>query len=256
MRAASDPWFVTRKKKERPALRLFCFPYAGGGPHIFSDWADHLPDAVEVVGVRLPGRENRFRERPYRTWEPLTADLTALVRAKADAPFALFGHSLGGRIAYEVAKRLEASGREPARQVIVSGCRAPTTAQRQPPMYSMTTPDLRRRLHEMQGVPAEILRNENVMTLIEPTLRADLELAETWASSPEPVAAPVAAFCGTRDAVDPPAAMRPWYRATTGRFDYAEFDGGHFFIHDHEAVVLARIAGLLEQSIAEGRGHV
>lgn len=249
MRAAPTPWLVTRRTRERPALRLFCFPYAGGGPQIFSGWADRLPDSVEVVGVRLPGRENRFREQPYRTWEPLIADLTALLREKADMPLALFGHSLGGRIAYEVAKRLEALGREPARRVIVAGCRAPTAPQRQPIMHSMTTPDLRRRLVEMQGVPGEILANDAMMALIEPTLRADLELAETWTSSPEPIAAPVAAFCGARDAVDPPAAMRPWAQATTGRFDYAEFDGGHFFIHDLEAAVLARIADLLAPSL-------
>jgi medium-chain acyl-[acyl-carrier-protein] hydrolase len=249
VRAPSNPWFVTRRKREQPAVRLFCFPYAGGGPQIFSGWADGLPDFVEVVGVRLPGRENRFRERPYRTWEPLTADLVALLQEKADVPIALFGHSLGGRIAYEVAKRLESLGREPVKQVIVAGCRAPTIPQRQPMMYSMTTPDLRRRLVEMQGVPAEILANDGMMALIEPTLRADLELAETWTSSPEPIAAPGAAFCGARDAIDPPAAMKPWAQATTGRFDYAEFDGSHFFIHDLEAAVLDRIADLLKQSL-------
>jgi surfactin synthase thioesterase subunit len=247
---ASDPWFWVERKRERPSLRLFCFPYAGGGPQVFAGWADCLPDAVEVVGVRLPGRENRFRERPYRAWAPLLDDLAALMQGAADLPFAFFGHSLGGRIAYELARRLEETGRPAPRQVIVSGCRAPATAQRGPLMHAMTSPDLRRRLEEMQGVPEEILGNDRLMTLLEPMLRADLELAEIWTSSPVPISCPVAALCGAQDRIDPPDAMRPWSRATAGRFVYAEFDGGHFFIHDNRTAVLAAVARLLELQLA------
>lgn len=249
MKAAPNPWFRLEGKRERPALRLFCFPYAGGGPSVFAGWADRLPASVEVVGVRLPGRENRFRERPYRAWAPLLEDLEALMRGVADLPFAFFGHSLGGRIAYELAKRLGEAGCRVPDQVIVSGCRAPGVAQRGPLMHAMTTPDLRRRLEEMQGVPQEILGDDRIMNLLEPMLRADLELAEIWAPPPVPIPSPIAALCGARDRIDPPEVMRPWSGATSGGFDYLEFEGGHFFIHDNATAVLAAIAGLLERRL-------
>src|SRR6185312_1984176 len=85
--------------------RLFCIPYAGGGSAVFREWPGALPD-VEVGLVRLPGRESRFRDRPYSDMTALVADLADILLSQVDRPYALFGHSMGGRIAFEVGRRI------------------------------------------------------------------------------------------------------------------------------------------------------
>jgi surfactin synthase thioesterase subunit len=87
-----------------PRLRLFCFPYAGGGASIYRTWPDDLPRDVEVCAIQLPGRERRLSEPPLRSLQKAVEILVGVMRPYLDLPFALFGHSMGALLAYEVAR--------------------------------------------------------------------------------------------------------------------------------------------------------
>ncbi len=106
-------------------MRLFCFPYAGGGVHVFRAWADNLPKTVEVCPIQLPGRGARMMEAPYTRMVPLVHAAAEALLPHLDKPFAFFGHSMGALVSFEVARWLRRqTGPEPIR-LFVSGCFAP-----------------------------------------------------------------------------------------------------------------------------------
>src|SRR5215210_6080354 len=104
------PWLVRFKASPRARLRLFCFPYAGGSAHIFSQWPQFLPDFIEVCAVQPPGRGSRLREEPFQRLDALVVAATSALGPFMNMPFAFFGHSMGGTIGFEVARRLRRLG--------------------------------------------------------------------------------------------------------------------------------------------------
>lgn len=227
-------------------IQLFCFPYAGGGAQIFRGWQARMPPGVSVTGICLAGREQRFRERAAGTWPAALAELMAgIVPQTRQGRYAFFGHSLGARLAYELAHLLMAGGHRPPALLVVSACRAPGVAPRSGPMHAMPTPALMARLAEMEGVPPEVLANARLMALLEPVLRTDLRLAETWVPAPGRISAPILALCGDGDQIDPRPDMLGWQHHTTAGFAIRSFPAGHFFPREHQEAVVRSIASHL-----------
>lgn len=87
--------------------KLVCFPFAGGGASHYAKWNEHMP-AIEVLPVQLPGRENRIKDEPYRNSEELTEKIVNEIAPYLQSGnFSVFGHSMGGVLAFEVVKKLE-----------------------------------------------------------------------------------------------------------------------------------------------------
>ena len=123
--AATERWFAGRTPNAQARLRLFCFPYAGAGASVFRAWTGAFGPDIEVCPVQLPGRETRHHEPSLRSFNELVPAVAAGLEPWLDRPFALFGHSLGGVVAYETARWLEATlGRSPA-HLFISARRAP-----------------------------------------------------------------------------------------------------------------------------------
>src|SRR6185437_11668624 len=107
----ADRWLPTVRPWSRAAVRLVCFPYAGGGASMYRDWAGAMGDSIEVWPIQLPGREARFCEPAFTRLAPLVEGLADAVGPHLDRPFALFGHSLGALVAFELARLLHGEGR-------------------------------------------------------------------------------------------------------------------------------------------------
>ena len=127
MKNNSSPWLIfdETRKDDNAKMRLFCFHYAGAGASTFQNWIRSMPDAVELVGIQLPGREKRF-------YEPLISDIQQITTALAkelipflDKPFAFFGHSIGALISFDLARVLRKQGMTQPELLIVSGRNAP-----------------------------------------------------------------------------------------------------------------------------------
>ncbi|WP_267891078.1 MULTISPECIES: thioesterase II family protein [unclassified Streptomyces] len=116
-----------REPAARPALTLVLLHHAGGSSRGFGPLLPHLPRAWRVLGVDLPGR---FLDRDgarCRTAEEAVAHVHREVRDELAAPYAVFGHSMGALLAYELVRRLEDEGTGPD-WLGVSGSLAPTSA--------------------------------------------------------------------------------------------------------------------------------
>ncbi len=222
--------------------RIVCFPYAGGGSGIFRTWAAHAPADVEILPVRLPGRETRFEEEPYRNWAQVVADVCGAFRPLADLPLVLFGHSFGAMLAFEVARELVREERDRNVSLVVSACAAPGREARFPAPLNGSSADLWAWLGLLAATPAEILADADIRMLLEPTLRADLALAEEWRGRRAVrIPLPITTFRGVSDKLVSRAEMEAWSACTSSTYRSVEFEGDHFFIREFEAEVVDAI---------------
>jgi len=231
-RRDSNPWIAYRRPRSAPRVRLFCFPYAGGSASIFRTWADGLPEEIEVCPVQPPGREGRIRETPLSHMDELADAMTEGLAAELDrGPHAFFGHSLGSIAAFEVARRRRDAGRGEPLRLFVSAHVAPTVPWRDEPIHDLPNPLFRQRVGELNGTPAEVLEHPELMELVEPLLRADFAVNETYQYRPgEPLSCPVTAVGGIADADVPQQDLEEWRQITSGPFQLRMVQGDHFFL--------------------------
>lgn len=229
----TNPWIYCRRPRPEARLRLFCFPYAGGGAPVFHSWPGELPPTIEACVIQLPGRGTRLMEKPYRRMDSLVKALAGAVAPLLDKPFAFFGHSMGAWIGFELARRLRRKhGTEP-RHLFVSGASAPHLPQRDLPLRDLPEQEFVEALRHLNGTPKEILENDELMRLIAPTLRADFAVCETYAYVRRPpLGCPITAFGGLKDRRLRPSDIEAWRAETTGQFSVQMFPGDHFFIHN------------------------
>lgn len=238
---AEDRWIKVFQPQPEAQLRLFCFPYAGGGASVYRLWPRELPGGVEVCAVQLPGRESRWREEPFRRVEPLADAVTEALRARLARPFAFFGHSMGAVVAFEVSRRLRRRGLEGPRHLFVSGRSAPRVELSDPPIHDLPREEFFAELRRFSGTPEEVLRNRELLELVEPLLRADFSVSETYRYRPdaEPLAVPLTALGGAEDPEVAPEHLARWREETTGPFQEHLLPGGHFFLAERRGEVLA-----------------
>ncbi|MFL6283821.1 MAG: thioesterase II family protein [Pyrinomonadaceae bacterium] len=239
---ADSLWFAKARTDERARIRLFCFPYAGGSAVTFRGWPALLAPEVEVYAVQLPGRWPRSHEPPYDDARSLVGALLPVMERHIDRPFALFGHSMGGAIAFELARRLRGEfGVEPL-HLFVSGRRAPHMGYAGPTIYDLPEPEFKEALRRLGGTPAEVLEHPELMELLVPLLRADIALSQTYRCESRPsLTCPLTVFGGLKDGHDEPEVLAAWREHTVGAFDMKMFEGDHFFINTEQRPLLVAL---------------
>lgn len=251
-----DSPYVRRAPRPGPAVRLVCFPYAGAGASAYNAWPDLLPPWVEVLALQLPGRQDRMAEPPFTRAAPLTAVLRQVLRPYAyRTPLAFFGHSAGALLAFEVARAIAADGAAAPAHLFLSGRGAPDLPARVPPLHALSADDFRDRLRDLEGTPPEILDDGFLFAMLEPALRADFQVWETYSFQPsDPLPAPITALGGERDAQANAGELAGWDRHSGEGFELWMFAGGHFFVDTGREEVVGRIGEALGRSVLGGGG--
>jgi surfactin synthase thioesterase subunit len=209
---------------------LLCAPFAGGGVKSYDVWHGLLPRDLLPMTLRLPGREGRFDEE-------LPTDLRDLALAVADelaphltGPFAVFGHSMGAVLAYELTRVLHTKYAVTARCLLVSGAQPPDAFAAHSHYAGLDDDRLRAALTAMGGSDPGVLEDPELWALFAPIIRSDLLLCETYEHVPgEPLPCPLVAY-GSRDDPDlDEERLAGWARFTTGPFESRMFPGDHFY---------------------------
>ncbi|OZI34730.1 hypothetical protein CAL29_14755 [Bordetella genomosp. 10] len=227
-------------------LPLFCFPYAGGGTAIYRQWADGLPGAVIPIPVHLPGRGPRVQQPPVQTWPALLDVLLADLHPYMDRPLALFGHSMGALVAFELAHAMrERYGANPV-WLGLSACVAPALREWEDKWLHCPRAELLDELQDLNGTHQELLRNDEFMALVEPVLRADFHLCGVYPREVgrPPLDCPILVLGGTedKDVCDDSRKLKAWASETTGPTELVLLKGDHFFINTRRDAVLSIVS--------------
>jgi medium-chain acyl-[acyl-carrier-protein] hydrolase len=242
---------ICPKANETAQLRLFCFSYAGVGPSMYYPWLSLLPAEIEMNLIHLPGRETRLREPAYRQMIPLIQGLTKEICPLTDKPYAFFGYSLGGTIAYELVRAIIREGYPPSRYLLVASRRAPHLPDNLPDLSTLTDTQF---LLEIQsrynGIPLQILQDPELLSVFMPVMRADFEVLQSYIyRTEEPLSIPIAAYGGDQDRYTPPEHIAAWHIHTSGPFSLKLFSGGHFFYQQQRNELVQDVAGHLTAAL-------
>lgn len=254
--ARSGPALVRYQANPAARARLFCFPYAGGGASVFRQWAAFFPREIEVCGIQLPGRETRLNEQAHLRMEPLLEELSAALPPLLDRPFAFFGHSMGALVAFALAQRLRRDHGLLPLQLYLAAYRAPHLPTPHIKIYHLPT-EVFKVVLRADGIAEAILQNDELMQVMLPTLRADLELCDTYEhAETAPIACPLAIFGGTEDVRVRVEDLNVWSRHTSAECSVTMLPGSHFFLHSAQDQLVRLIAEHLSERATAGTAAV
>lgn len=231
---------------------LICLPFAGAGASFFTPWQDLAPEGLRILPVQLPGREQRFVEPPHTDAADAVDEAYALTTAQLGegARVAVFGHSLGAVLAYELAHRLEATPGVSLDGLVVSGSPGPWT-RRADHANDLPDDEFVARVRTFAGYSHVALEDPEMRALLLPTLRADVRMHETYVpSSDRPLSAPITSVRGRDDELVSAVEAAQWAWATTGKLTTAELDGGHMYVTERAEALLRLTAAELRTARA------
>lgn len=219
------------------AVRLYCIPHAGGGASSFRPWLSALP-GVAVSPVQLPGREARFRDQTFQRMEPLIAGLTDVVMASADGPFAVYGHSVGALIAFELVRELRRREAPAPVHLFVSGSPAPEVLDEiLPADHEASDAEIVALLRRLGGTPDSLLADPALLELILPAIKADLTVRANYRYTPEaPLDLPLTLLAADNDPRATAEGMDRWRDYTTGPFEQHNVGEGHFAVYENASL--------------------
>lgn len=244
-------WILRKPRAAKARLRLFCFPYAAGGPSAFRGWAEALP-SLEICSIQAPGREMRLREPPIDRVEGVVDALSSAILPHLDQPFAFFGYSLGGFVAFELAKRLRRDGAPLPAHLFIGATPSPQLHQVKESFLGLPDDRLLERLRDYQGTPPEVFQHAELVKLILPIVRADFAAFEVYTHAPAaPLDVPITALGGLQDPDVSREQLEGWRAHTSRAFVLRMFPGNHFFINSDRA----RLLGVVLQDLAPHLGR-
>jgi acyl transferase domain-containing protein/surfactin synthase thioesterase subunit/acyl carrier protein len=272
-KSASSRWLVVADARPSPRLRLFCFPFAGGGSAVYRSWSEFLDPAIEVVAIEPPGRLGRIEEKPIVDIKKFSSELVSDMRPLLDLPFAFFGHCLGGLTMYETARRLIRSTKFRPMHLFVSGARPPDRVSDQGPFEDRLIRDLIRlaqfrRNRPMYAQPddvfGELIRHFNIPAtdqllndpklrkLMLPVVRAEFRMASNYTFVKErPWDIPITCFAARGDPYVSRHHALGWGRFTNSRLQVYIRDGAHFAVVDD----MAFIHGIINKELRPQSQH-
>jgi len=229
MHVINDNWFTSLSTLPHAPRRLFIFPFAGGGPASFRQWAGLFP-ATEILVTCLPGRENRRTAPAVTSMDELISALLPAIAPLLDREFYFLGYSMGGTVAFELAQALKQHGLSQPKHLFVGACQPPDIPPISQRLNLLSDEQLLRELDEVGGLPQAA--PAEIKQMILPALRADLSLLARYPLHIRPpLGVPISAFCGTADTLVTRKNMQGWRDKTIMHFRLHDIEDGHFFHH-------------------------
>jgi surfactin synthase thioesterase subunit len=244
-----ENWIRTVRRVPRAAVRLVCFPHAGGSAGYFFPLARLLGDDIEALAVQYPGRQDRRLEPPVTDLGRLADQAADILTGTIGGPFAFFGHSMGAVLAFEVTRRLERRGAPLPEVLFLSGRRAPSRV-REENVHRRDDAGVIAEMLRLGGTEASLLADPELIDMIMPPLRADYTAVETYRCEPvgAAVSRPIDVLVGDSDprvSLDDAGA---WAAHTTAACALRVFPGGHFYLGEQAAAVTAHLVDRLRRS--------
>lgn len=235
------PW-LDRVPDDERRVRLFCLPCAGGSSTAYDGWHEGLGESVDALPILLPGRGTRFLEPVVTSVPALVEQITESLGPSLRAPYALFGHSYGALLAFEMARSSRRLGLPSPSILLVAGFRGPKTPAPAIAAAESSDDDLVNWLEDGSGTRDPVFENPDFRRLFLDVLRGDLTAIASYQYAAEPpLKCPIVAFAGEQDPVAPRRDMLAWRHETADRFNLHVLPGRHLFVRTAESRLLPLI---------------
>jgi len=229
-------------------IKLFCLPYAGGSSSIYSRWSKALNGIIEVQPIELSGRGRRYNDPLYDSFGQAVDDIYSIIEQDiATAPdYAIFGHSLGALLAYELIHKIKSQGKPGPIHVFFSGSKAPNVREKEEKTYNLPDHEFKQKLFELGGTPKELIESEELMEFFLPVLRADFKINDTYeyVAKANSIDCGITVISGKREDVKLHE-LTEWRKHAEGKCNFFVLDGDHFFINTHTSDVLKIVNNIL-----------
>ncbi len=218
-------------------MKLFCIPYAGGSAAYYTKWKKHLHSSIKLCPLELASRGRRYGEPLYKDLNDVIEDLYQQIQLelKNNEPYALFGHSMGSLLAYELGVKIKEMYGEPVHYFASAGV-APH-ARKKSFRHKLPQEEFINLMLNYEGTPKKFFQYKELIELYIPTLRNDVRLVEEYDFDKgrliQQFNCPVTALYGNEDKLIPAYIVEEWRKITSNELKVITFEGGHFFIHDN-----------------------
>lgn len=235
------------------AVRIFCFPFAGGGASAFNRWAESDRQSFQVCAVQYPGRETRWGEPAFASVREMVDAVAEDLSALWESPFAFWGHSFGGLVAFELSRNLLRRGFHLPERIFISAARAPHLPIREQ-IHHLPDAEFLQKLCEFEGMSEEAMGNPDLLSAVLPIVRGDFQLFEQHhADEIEPLPIPISVFGGLQDTEVTIGDVLAWSSHTAKTFRSRFFEGNHFFAFDAQTARQMARCMAEDLQIAAGR---
>lgn len=217
-------------------IKLFCFPYAGGSAIVYNDWKQYLDPEIELRPIELSGRGRRIHEALYQDLDEAVEDILQQIKNEIiKSPFALFGHSMGSLISYQLAQKIKDNNLPHPQHIFFSGRSAPhVNRQDEKKFHLLSDDDFKKEIIKLGGTSPEFFEHPELLELFLPLLKNDFKIAETEIFNGEeihPLDVDITVFLGKEDDFTPEQ-CDGWKNHTAQLCNIFHFNGGHFFLHN------------------------
>lgn len=231
-------------------INLFCLPFAGGNKYSYREYEKHAPSFLRVIPLEYPGRGNRIKEAFITNLTLLVEDMYQQIKDETNkSAYALYGHSMGGIVAFYLLKKLIAGGHALPLHLFITGTPGPSSILReQKKRHLMSKAAFLQEIKDLDGCPEEILQNKELLDFFEPILRADFEVSETFTYTyDEPVNIPITVITGTEEDMDREE-IQLWQQECFHKVDFQTMPGKHFFIFNYATEITSIVASKLTRN--------
>lgn len=243
-------WLPRWGSRPEAKIRIYCLSYAGGGASIYYTWNNFFSTNVEICPVQLPGREERLNESPIKDFETLIAVLLPMVAKTIDRPYAIYGHSLGACLGYELARRLLVQYHLPPVCYFGGAHRSPCVPYYYSSVKFMSDEEMLKMVSRFNGLPPAFFESQEIIDLMVPLLRSDLLLCESYQHQPgSSLDSDMVIFWGKFDSNISHEKLSAWPKHSNRNVQMIALDGDHFFIKTHKLDVLEKIRTTLEEKL-------
>lgn len=229
-------------------MKLFLFPYAGGAAASYNQWKQYLDPAIEYRSIELAARGRRMREANYNSIDNAVDDVFNIIKSElTQGPYALFGHSMGSMIAFELAYKIKKNNLPMPVHIFLSGRAAPQVPRdKKRTLHHLDDIEFKKQLLEMGGTPKEFFDHPELLEVFLPLLKGDFRLTETYTHGKKdvPLDVDITVLGGKQDE-DTPEEVEAWRVHAGKNCDIHYFDGGHFFIHEENK----RVVGIINEAL-------
>ncbi|MEI2467366.1 thioesterase II family protein [Niallia taxi] len=234
-------------------INLFCIPFAGGSAVVYSKWKKNTDSFIQIHEVELPGRGRRMNEPLIDNMKAMVEDIFYSIKNNLTEPYALFGHSMGGLLTYELCHKIQQEGYPAPVHVFVSGRKAPQLKARKKVIHNLSNEEFISEIIKYNGTDKMIFENKELAEIFLPILRADFKLIETYEffTPLQLLNSNISVFHGIDDKAVNFDELSLWSQVTKKEIEIQNFPGGHFFINEYTEQVVGKVNETLGSLINE-----